>query len=116
MRGLSYNFLVFCIAICIAMPCEGKKYGLKEKYFRWMPYKGNETLIFKADSNRVDTIFLTGGVRRWALNDPLAEEADKYETYVITNKYSDPFLYNVQHRYLEGAFVEVEARGKARAV
>ena len=37
--------------------CRGT-YRLSDNDYSWMPYQGNETLVFSSNSGNIDTIFL----------------------------------------------------------
>jgi len=82
---------------------------LDEKDFRWIPYKGNETLVFSSTTGDTDTIFLSGSNRQITPNDPLAVFPTNFEHFSISARHSDPSPPNGNHRYLEGAFLQLSA-------
>jgi hypothetical protein len=87
-----------------------KTVRLSKEDFRWIPYKGNETLVFKSNSGDIDTIFLTGTNRSTTPTDPLDMFPTYVEHFTIYSNRSDPSPPDGRHRYLEGkAFVELEA-------
>jgi hypothetical protein len=76
---------------------------LSEEDLSWMPYEGNEVLIFKSSTGEVDTIFLIGKGMMESIVDPIFSLKD-YEIIKIFSKHTDPFAKNSQHRYLQSAF------------
>ncbi len=51
------QFILFFISMILLISC-GKTYKLTEEDYKWMPYRGNETLVFKSNTGDKDTIFL----------------------------------------------------------
>ena len=47
-------FILTTIVSCVS------HYKLKKDDIKYIPYKGNEVLVFQSDKNRMDTIFLKG--------------------------------------------------------
>lgn len=97
------------------LSCEKTK-RLSESDRLWMPYKGNETLVFKSNTGDTDTIFLIRKDTLWGYPDP-ALSTNKYEESAIFSKHSDPSLI-ANHRYLESYFLTIKKTisGKAELV
>ena len=84
-----------------------KKILLTDKALKWIPYKGNETLVFNSNTGETDTIFLTGANRQLVPNDPLAVFPKNLDHFSISARHSDPSPPNENQRYLEGEFLEL---------
>jgi len=52
-------------------------YKLKKNDIKFIPYQGDEILVFKSDKNRMDTIFLKGISNFNGCGDPLDIFPDK---------------------------------------
>lgn len=88
----------------------GKTIRLAQKDFRWIPYKGNETLVFNSNTGDTDTIFLTGTKRFTSPTDPLDMFPTNLEHFIVSSTRSDPSPPSGNHRYLDGSiFVELSA-------
>ncbi len=48
---------IYFIIIISLLSCT-RANNLSEKDYKWMPYTGNETLVFKSNTGKEDTIFL----------------------------------------------------------
>jgi len=73
-------------------------YKLKKDDIKYIPYQGNEILVFKSDKERMDTIFLKGVSKFNGCGDPLAFFPDKCDGVSLNCTRTDP-NYN---RYLDG--------------
>src|SRR5687768_10564754 len=62
---VTYFLLISLICSC------GKTIKLKQEDYRWIPYKGNETLVFISTTGESDTIFLTRTGSAMVESDPL---------------------------------------------
>jgi hypothetical protein len=95
----------YCLIVATIVSCS-KHYRLKKNDKKYIPYKGNEILIFYSDKNREDTIFLTGvgnGSGCAGSQDPFPDKCDGIS---INCTRTDPNY----DRYLEGKqLVEVQA-------
>src|SRR5436190_8074493 len=80
-----------------------KTIKLSEDDFKWIPYKGNETLVFNSSTGDADTIFLVGTDQHSNPSDPLDVFPTKLEHFTILAKYSDPS--SSHQRYLKGEFL-----------
>lgn len=99
--------LTFLISIFL-ISC-GKTIRLTDKDFRWIPYKGNETLVFNSNVGDADTIFLLGTDRQTSPSDPLDAFPTNLDHFTIASRHSDPSPPSGNHRYLESIFLEVSA-------
>lgn len=85
-------FLVIAISSC------SRHYRLKENDISYIPYKGNEVLVFQSDKNRMDTIFLKGTRNFNGCGDPLDISPNKCDGIALVCTRSDPNY----DRYLDG--------------
>lgn len=65
-------------------------YELKKSDLKYIPYKGNEILVFQSDKNRMDTIFLNGTRYFNGCYDPLAIFTDQCDGIIFNCTKSDP--------------------------
>jgi hypothetical protein len=86
----------FILGITI-ISCTGN-YKLKKNELKYIPYKGNEILVFRSSKNRMDTIFLKGMSIFNGCGDPLSLFPDKCEGIGLNCTRTDPNY----DRYLEG--------------
>jgi hypothetical protein len=100
------KFIVVFLTIILLTSC-GKTIRLADKDFRWIPYKGTETLVFKSSSGDTDTIFLLGTDRQKVPSDPLDAFPTNLEHFTIAARHSDPSPPSRNHRYLESVFLEL---------
>ncbi|MBX2888351.1 MAG: hypothetical protein KF829_06835 [Ferruginibacter sp.] len=98
--------ILFLFPLLLLVSC-GRIVKLSEEDYSWMPYKGNETLVFKSSTGETDTIFFIRKDTLWGLPDP-ALSTSKYEIAAIFCKHSDPYMGKNEHRYLESYFFEIK--------
>lgn len=89
--------LLFFAIVCL-MSC-GRTYKLSEKDYKWMPYTGNETLVFKSNTGIEDTIFLLKKDTLLAYPEAQSLTGMRYEVLSVSGKHTDPT--EGEHRYLE---------------
>ncbi|MEO6253005.1 MAG: hypothetical protein ABIO79_06860 [Ferruginibacter sp.] len=82
---------------------------LSEDDYKWMPYTGKETLIFRSNTGMEDTIFLLKKDTILGYADPLALNGLQYEVLTVSGKHTDPT--EGEHRYLESNLFEIN-KGK----
>jgi hypothetical protein len=97
------------IFILIVLTSCGKTIRLTAKDFRWVPYKGNETLVFGSNTGDTDTIFFLGTSRQKVPSDPLDFFPTNLEHFTVAARLSDPSPPSGNHRYLESVFLELSA-------
>ena len=73
----------------------------------WMPYRGNETLVFKSNTGLSDTIFLLRKDTLWGYPDP-ALSTSKYEELAIFCKHTDSYSNEGEHHYLKNYFMKIK--------
>ncbi|TNF43025.1 MAG: hypothetical protein EP311_04115 [Cytophagales bacterium] len=80
---------------------------LSEEEHKWMPYKGNEILVFSSNTGDTDTIFFLE--KDTVIAYPEAQEVNgkTYEVVTIICRHTDP-LQDGGYRYLENDFVELQ--------
>lgn len=79
--------LIFIFNILVLSSCVTK---LKKYETKYIPYNGNEILVFQSNLNELDTIFLTGISKYNACYDPLSLLKPSCEGKKISCKRSDP--------------------------
>lgn len=99
--------LTFFVSSTLFLLSCGHTVRLSEEDYSWMPYKGNEALTFKSNTEETDTIFFIRKDTLWGLPDP-ALSTNQYEIAAIFCKHTDPYTDNNQHRYLESYFFEIK--------
>jgi hypothetical protein len=99
--------MLFCIATFILVSC-GKTNTLSKKDFKWMPYIGNETLVFNSTSGDTDTFFFLKKDTILAYPEAQAGNGIKYEVVSIFCKHSDPWPPDGKHQYLENSFLNLQ--------
>jgi hypothetical protein len=100
--------LTVLFALIFLFSCS-KTIKLSAKELKWVPYKGNETLVFISNTGEADTIFLLGANRSASPTDPLAVFPTHIESYSILARHSDPSPPDGSHRYLENIFLTLYA-------
>ncbi|MBY0477752.1 MAG: hypothetical protein K2Q24_08890 [Chitinophagaceae bacterium] len=96
--------ILFFFQLLFFLSCEEIN-KLSESDRLWMPYKGNETQVFKSNIGETDTIFFIRKDTLWGYPAPTLS-TNKYEELVIFSKHSDPSMSN-GHRYLEHYFMKI---------
>jgi len=86
-KGTLYILTLFSLTFFFSC---GTTYELSETDLNYIPYKGNEVLVFKSDLNNVDTIFLNGLKNFTGCIDPLAIFPNKCEGKYISCTRTDP--------------------------
>jgi len=109
------HYILILFPVLILLSC-GQTNKLSESDRLWMPYKGNEMLVFKSNAGDIDTIFFIRKDTLWGYPDP-ALSTNKYEEVAIFSKHSDPYAID-GHRYLESYFLKIKKTisGKAELV
>lgn len=82
--------------------------NLSTEDFEWMPYNGNESLVFNSNSGEIDTIFLLKKDTLFAYPDAPNPFGSKNEEVAISCRHTDPWPPDGKHRYLENLFVQLE--------
>lgn len=99
-HSILFLFILLFLASC------NQTTHLSEEDYSWMPYKGEETLIFRSNQGATDTIFFIRKDTLWGYPDPTLS-TNKYEETAIFSKHSDPYIPN-GHRYLESYFMKIK--------
>lgn len=100
--------ILFLFPLLFLLSCE-RIVKLSEEDYSWMPYKGNETLVFKSSTGETDTIFFIRKDTLWGLPDP-ALSTSKYEIAAIFCKHLVPYLQNGKppNSYFEYYFLKLK--------
>ena len=109
------KFIIALLAFSLLTSCS-RTYRLSEDDLKWMPYKGNEILVFNSNTGDTDTIFFLKKHIEIADADIYSPWSDKYELVSIFCKHTDPWPPDGRHRYLENYFMTLTKSkdGKAR--
>ena len=84
MRTLTLSLLIIQLSSC------SRTYEIPDEGLNIIPYQGNEVLVFRSNTDDLDTIFLTGFREFNAHYDPLAFFQDIYEGQDLTCTRTDP--------------------------
>lgn len=98
--------IAFLTLYCITS-CRGT-YRLSEKEHDWMPYKGNEILVFSSSTGDTDTITFLKKDTLIAYPEAQAINSKTYEVVRIFCRHSDTWPPDGKHRYLSNDFVELK--------
>jgi hypothetical protein len=72
------QLICFALYSLILSAC-GKTSKLSKEDYSWMPYEGDETLVFKSNAGETDTIFILGKDTLFAYPEAQAIDGTKYE-------------------------------------
>lgn len=103
---MKMQFISFCFVVLALMSC-GQTNKLSEKDYSWMPYNGDETLVFKSNTGKTDTIFLLKKDTLLAYPEAQSLNGIKCEEAVIFCKHSDPDASKNEHSYLKNYFFKI---------
>lgn len=95
-KNLSLLLIYWLLAATI-VSCS-KHYRLKKGDTKYIPYNGNEVLVFQSDKGRVDTTFLKGMSKFNGCGDPLSLSPNQCDGISLNCTQTDPNY----DRYLEG--------------
>jgi hypothetical protein len=91
------QIILFCFSVLFLVSC-GQTNRLSEEDYSWMPYNGDETLVFKSNTGETDTIFLLKKDTLWGYPDP-ALSTSKYEVAAIFCNHSGRNKQNTGRSY-----------------
>jgi hypothetical protein len=100
------KYIIALFAISFLTSCRGT-YRLSEEEHRWMPYKGDETLVFSSNTGDTDTIFFLKKDTLIAYPEAQALNGRTYEVVRIFCRHTDASTPDDRHRYLDNDFVEL---------
>jgi hypothetical protein len=100
-------FIALLLTLPFIISCEWR-YKLSEKDYKWMPYVGNEVLVFNSNSGDTDTIFFLKKDTLIAYPEAQSLNGKTYEVVSIFCRHSDAWSPDGTHRYLDNNFVELE--------
>jgi hypothetical protein len=101
------KFIIALLTISVLTSCRGT-YRLSEEEHKWMPYKGNETLVFSSNTGDTDTIFFLKKDTLIAYPEAQALNDRTYEVVRIFCRHTDAWTPEGSHRYLDNDFVELK--------
>jgi hypothetical protein len=97
---------LFLFFMSMLMSC-GRINRLTEEDYKWMPYIGNETLVFRSNTGIEDTVFLLKKDTLLGYADPLSLNGVQYEVLSIFGKHTDPYSADGTQRYLENNLFQI---------
>ena len=100
------NLFIFFLYPLLTLGACNQTILLTDKDYSWMPYKGNEILVFKSNTKDTDTIFFIRKDTLLGYPDPALSTA-KFEEVAIFSKHSDAYM-STGHRYLESYFLKIK--------
>jgi hypothetical protein len=101
-----FKFIIILVTLFFLTSCE-RSHKLSKTDYAWMPYKGNETVVFTSNNGDTDTIFFLRKDTIIAYPEAQNPFGDTYELVDIFCKHSDPSPPDKKHRYLENSFYSV---------
>lgn len=96
------------VSIFLLLSCS-RTNKLSKKDYKWMPYVGNETLVFRSNTGIEDTVFLLKKDTLLGYADPLSPFGVQYEVLSVFARYTDPA--GGEHRYYESNLFQIN-KGK----
>lgn len=103
---INWKWIFFFISAFIFSSCN-RTIRLSKADRSWMPYLGNEILVFRSNSEEMDTIYLIGKDTLWGHPDPLFS-LNKYEILSVFSKFKDMYDDGVRYRYLQSTFISIK--------
>lgn len=104
--SLKYKLFAALAILIIVASCKTVK-RLSNDDRAWMPYKGNETLVYTSNFGDIDTVFLIGKDTSWHYPDPMFS-LSKNEVLSVYSKFKDIYDDSGSYRYLQGTFVSIK--------
>src|SRR5688572_12214108 len=101
------KFIISLLAIFFLTSCRETN-RLSEKDHKWIPYKGDETLVFSSSAGNIDTIFFIKKDTLIAYPKAQSLKGSTYETVRIFCRHSDATSRSGSYRYLGNDFVELK--------
>lgn len=106
------KLLILLLTLSCLTACK-RFHRLSDKDYEWMPYKGDETLVFGSTLGDTDTIFFLKKDTMTAYPEAQSPFGLTYEVVSIFCRHSDPSPPDNKHRYLENPFFAIE-KGRDR--
>lgn len=106
-KQMRMKALFICMCIFSLISC-GQMNSLSPGELEWMPYKGNENLVFNSNSNGADTIFLLKKDTLIAYPEAQKINGIKYEVVSVFCQHSDLGPMKDELSYIESNFLELK--------
>jgi hypothetical protein len=100
------NYIIALLTLFYLTSCRST-YRLSDTDYSWMPYKGNETLVFSSNTGETDTIFFLKKDTAIAYPEAQALNGRTYEVVSIFCRHSDAYPPDGKHRHLDNDFVQL---------
>lgn len=110
---MKMKFSLFVFSFLVLLSCT-QTFRLSEKDYEWIPYKGNEILIFKSNSGDLDTVFLLRKDTLLVYDQPQSVNGAKNEAVSIFCEHSDANMPKNKNRYLKSNFFRLEKVNSSR--
>src|SRR5262245_902745 len=100
------KFIAPLLFVSILNSCQ-RQNNLSAEDYKWMPYNGNETLVFSSNTGDTDTIFFLKKDTLIAYPEAQSLFGKTYQEVLIECKHSDPDPPGGEHRYLDNYFLSI---------
>lgn len=101
---MKIKWIFFIFSISVVVSCS-RTNRLSQKDYKWMPYTGSETLVFKSNTGIEDTVFLLKKDTLLAYPEAQSLTGILYEVLSVSGKHTDPT--EGEHRYLENNLFKI---------
>lgn len=108
--------LLFLIVLTLIEISCSRKNRLSKADYEWMPYKGNEILVFVSNTGNVDTIFILKKDTIWGYPDAQSPFGLQCEIVSAFCRHTDSVIQGKSIRYLESDFFSIEKDTNNHAV
>ena len=108
------RLLIFIFLMLLAS-CSWKRH-LSKKDYEWMPYKGNEVLVYVSNLGNRDTISLLEKDTIWSYPEAQAIVGFEGELVRVFCKHSDTVIQDRSIQYIENNFCSVEENKNGHSV
>jgi len=109
------KLLFFIFLTLIEVSCSQKSH-LSATDYNWMPYKGDETLVFVSNTGITDTIFIMKKDTIWGYPDAQSLVGLQCEVVRVFCRHTDSVIQNKTIRYLENNFCSIQKNKNNHAV
>ena len=100
-------FLFILLMLILIASCS-REMKLSASDYEWMPYKGNETLIFTSNKGDFDSVFFLKKDTLWGFPDAQSIFAPQCEGVRIFCRHTDSVIQDKSIRYLENDFCSIQ--------
>jgi hypothetical protein len=105
----SVSLVLFAGFSALFMNSCARTYKLSEHDYNWMPYSGNETLVFKSNTGRLDTIFLLKKDTGYGYADQYSANSSRYSILSVFCRHTDEVIEGKKY-YSENHLLQIIKR------